>query len=407
MITPRSKAAGALYYPYIHIKDLNWLLSNLIIFPCIKRMVPMHFIPRDSNEVRALSEWVGDQEPLLQPAYLFSPRAEQAQSNLAGKLKRDAQNDEFVRSYGQAAASELRHEKDYGFQIHVQKLSRELKDALAHTQLAWNPINKEPYDQHSEYVELHPRVGEAVMSTLAIACAQDDGLDIVGDRRTGQLHRCLLEKRLDTVYESWLGLETNLEPPQAASGEELMEFMVGMTADLSTLSVDAIRDLVAEREAIDDLITALREEATKIPTMGAGNKREDFFKQASTKIMEKWESDRNNLSNFWSAFFGQDTAKLASSFATTVADKTLTGFATGTLGAAGKAAITASIAGSAANAGWIGALATGGIIGAGAGLIIGLVAHTGVTYHRQAQRAKNSPYRFLTTLETTGVLCRF
>jgi len=405
MTTPRSKAAGALYYPYIHIKDLNWLLSNLIIFPCIKRMVPMNFTPRDSNEVKALSKWEGKQEALLQPADLSSPRSLQAQANLAGKLRRDAQNHEFVLRYGEAATRAPLDEEDYGFQIHVKKLSDELKDALAHTQLAWDPVNREPYDRRSEYIELHPRVGEAVMSTVAIACAQDDGLDIVGDSRTGQLHRCLLEKRLDTVYESWLGLEINPEPPPDASGEELMEFFVGMTANLSTLSVDAIRALVAERKAIDDLIKALRDEAADIPTMSAGKKRDDSFKQAVTTIMEKWESDRNNLSNFWRAFFGRDTAKLASGFATTVAEKTLTGFATGTL--AGKATLTASIAGSAANAGWVGALATGGVIGAGAGLIIGLVAHAGITYDKQARRAKNSPYRFLTTLETAGVLCRF
>src|SRR5690349_12636382 len=113
MTTPRSKAAGALYYPYIHIKDLNWLLSNLIIFPCIKRMVPMNFTPRDSNEVQALSKWEEDgPEALLQPADLSSPRSLQAQANLAGRLKRDAQNYEFVLRYGEAAARAPLDEED-------------------------------------------------------------------------------------------------------------------------------------------------------------------------------------------------------------------------------------------------------------------------------------------------------
>jgi hypothetical protein len=55
-----------------------------------------------------------------------------------------------------------------------------------------------------------------------------------------------------------------------------------------------------------------------------------------------------------------------------------------------------------ASTGWLGSLAAGGIIGAGAGLVIGLVAHSGKTYYKRAQGEKNSPYRFLTTLENTG-----
>jgi hypothetical protein len=34
--------------------------------------------------------------------------------------------------------------------------------------LAWQPHSPEPYDYYAEYVELHPRVGEAVISTLAV-----------------------------------------------------------------------------------------------------------------------------------------------------------------------------------------------------------------------------------------------
>lgn len=403
----KRKVAGALYYPYIHIDNVDWLLSNLIIFPCIKRMIPMNFTGRDSVRVRALAEDFDGREALLQRANLFSPTVIQAQSNLATKLKRDGKDNRFLSHYDKQAAGSVIDSNPYGFQIHVQKLSEELKDALFDTQLAWDADKKEPYDKHSEYVEVHPRVGEAVMSTLAISCAQDDGLDIVGDKRSGELHRCLLEKRLDTVYESWLGLDSEVEPPQPATGEELMEFIFGFAGNLSTLSVDSIRALSAERAPIDDLLSALREEAATIPTMRRGEKRGEFFKQTTTKIMENWERDRNNLSNFGRAFFGRDSANLATKFATTVGEKTLTGLTTGTLGAAGTATLSAAIGGSAANAGWVGALATGGVIGAGAGLIIGLIAHSGTTYHQQAKRSANSPYRFLTTLEEKGVLFRF
>jgi hypothetical protein len=260
----------------------------------------------------------------------------------------------------------------------------------------------------SEYVEVHPNVGEAVMSTLAIACAQDDGLDIVGDKRTRELHRCLLEKDLDSVYDAWLKLNTNMPPPKEASGEELLEFILGISGDLSKLSTDALRELNKEREPIDALMTELRKEARKINRMNPGKKRDEQFQEVAAQVMKKWEGDRNNLSNFGRAFFGRDTADLATKFVSAVADKTLTGVATGAIAGAGaKATLTTAAAASAANAGWVGALAAGGVIGAGAGLIIGVIAHAGKTYHDQRKRAKNTPYRFLTTLENAGILCRF
>jgi hypothetical protein len=49
------------------------------------------------------------------------------------------------------------------------------------------------------------------MATIAIASAQSDGLDIVGDERSGTLHRVLLEQDLDSIYDAWLG---NTMPPR-------------------------------------------------------------------------------------------------------------------------------------------------------------------------------------------------
>jgi hypothetical protein len=397
-------SAGALYYPYIHINDLNWLRANLLIFPVVQRMVPMNFVPGDSEGVRQFTQWFGKKEPLLRPADLWTKRSLQAQASLVLKLRRDSEDEEFLTRYGRKAARKLVNAKDHGFQIHAAKLSEELKGVLmTGNKLAWKPHNPEIYDRNSGYIEVHPRVGQAVMSTLAVACAQASGLDIVGDERSGPLHHCLLEKDLEKIYEWWLDPSTEMDDPKAASGEELMEFILGIPGDLSALSVEKLHQIAAEREPIDKLITTLREQAARIPTMDEGKQRESAFKQAADDVMKKWESDRKNLSGFARAFFGQDTAKLATSFASTVADKTLTGLVAG---AATKATVTATAAAGSASAGWLGSLAAGGIIGAGAGLVIGLIAHAGTTYYKQVQREKNSPYRFLTTLEDAGVVFR-
>jgi hypothetical protein len=396
MTSPKSSSAGALYYPYIHIQDANWLRANLIIFPCVKRMVPMNFVPGDDPSIREFANPLKDKPPLLQPANLWSDRSLRAQATLAKKLRADSKNKAFLERYGQRAARELIGQSDPGFQIHTMKLANDLRDALSeHSRLAWQPIVADG----PGYVELHPRVGEAVMSTLAVACAQGEGLDIVGDKRSGPLHQCLLEKDLNSIYEAWLNPDDQMAPPSQASSEELLEFIIGIEGDPSALSAEKLYALSEERESIDALISAVREQAAKIPTMDEGPGREDAFKQAASKVMDKWKADRKNLSRFFRDFFGADSAKLGSDFLSKVADKTLTGL---TGGAGGAAVAKAAVIGS--SAGWVGSLSAGGVIGAGAGLVIGVIMHGASTYGKQVRREKDSPYKFLTTLEDLGVL---
>src|SRR5438067_3296950 len=124
MATTRSKYRGALYYPYIHIHELDWLRANLLIFPQVERMLPMNFTPLDDPGVREFAqEWRpqgGEAQPaLLQPADIFNKRVRQAQSVLAYKLKLDSQDEGFLLRYGKEAARKLVPKNDPGFQIHA------------------------------------------------------------------------------------------------------------------------------------------------------------------------------------------------------------------------------------------------------------------------------------------------
>jgi hypothetical protein len=166
-------------------------------------MLPRDFTPDDSDEVRAFT-WSPNRPGLLSPANLWTERAQDAQEALARRLREDAQDPAFCSKYGPLATRQALALDDQGFQIHHQKLAQPLGDALRSTGLAWEPHSPETYDERAEYVELHPRVGEAVMSTLAIAAATGEGLDIVGDDRSGRLHDCLLQRRAEEIYDAWL-----------------------------------------------------------------------------------------------------------------------------------------------------------------------------------------------------------
>ncbi len=127
---------NALYYPYIHIHDVNWLKATLLLFSEVRRMLPDSFTPNDSDEVRAFA----NRSPsLLSGANLWTKRAQDAQVALARRLSDDAQDTSFRSKYGRAATRQALAADDQGFLIHQWKLAEPLKDALRSTELAWDP----------------------------------------------------------------------------------------------------------------------------------------------------------------------------------------------------------------------------------------------------------------------------
>ena len=162
-------ATNALYYPYIHIRDIEWLKGTLLLFSQVRRMLPGGgFTPADREEVLPFIQAYANGRSLVCSADLFSERCQSAQRKLAERLLRDAKDPEFVRAHGFYEARKGLTAVDFGFQIHQQKLIPALRNALKDSRLAWKPGMPEPYDEYIEYIELHPRVGEAVMSTLAM-----------------------------------------------------------------------------------------------------------------------------------------------------------------------------------------------------------------------------------------------
>jgi hypothetical protein len=329
---------NALYYPYTHIRDVNWLKATLLLFSEVRRMMPYQYTPDDSLEVQAFAQF--PLKTFLSVANIWTPRAIAAQEDLANKLLADAQNAAFRSKYGRFATRQALKSNDRGFQIHQRKLSKPLKNALRSTELAWVPDSPEPYDIDAEYVELHPRVGEAVMSTLAIAAATGESLDIVGDSRSGHLHECLLEQKADEIYNAWLHPPALPAAPKKPEGEDLFEFLVGFACNISAVTPDALAAL--DREPLRKLIAQLRVLASEMPAMDPGAEREKYFRDVASKVLNDWGSDRSNLASYWGQFFGKGLADTSKKFVEKVAENLTSGVekaATGGLAGAAAAAI--------------------------------------------------------------------
>jgi len=378
--------SGALYYPYINIEDIDWLKGSLLLFDSVSRMLPPDYPVGFKDDFR-LADY--QDAGLLRRADLFSDRSFAAQEVLAAKFLADAQDPEFLRRYGRESAEALLSgSHPYGFQIHRDRATLPARDTLFDVGLAWEPSVSEPWDVDLRYVQMHPRVGQVVMSTIAIASAQSEGLDIVGDARSGPLHRVLLEQDLDSIYDAWLG-GSMPAPPSPASEEQVFEFMIASTADVSGLTPDALRAL--DREPLADLLKAIKREASEIPAMDPGPLRTGRFVDVTSRILADWQTDRRNLSPFWKSFFGEG-GREATAFLKKGADGMTTA-----IGAAGGGGVT-----------W--GLLLGhfeqGLFAAGGSLIVGLATTAILSRRRLRDHAANSPYRYLTLLEERGVTFR-
>ena len=382
----------ALYYPFIHIRDVDWLKATLLLFSQVRRMVPFRWDPEDGYEIRPFTA-----AHLIERANLGSPRAQKAQRQLAKKLERDAEDPKFLARFGREATLLNRAPDGYGFQIHQGKLHPKLQKALRGSGLAWEPLRPEPYDTYGQYAELHPRVGQAVMATLAIACAKADGLDIVGDRRSEGLHRCLLEKDADAVYETWLGRKRKdrMPEPSGATGRELFEFMIGVACDVRALDAKKLARMGEDREPIRHLMDRLGKRAKHIEVMDPGRERDEYFKDEVSGILNEWRRDRANMANYWRTFFGADLLDSGGSFLEKVAEKALSPPERFSGSSLTKKAT-----------GLVGGLAVGNLVSAGAGLAVALLVNAGESYITVRKRARTSHYRYLSMMEKAGVVFR-
>jgi len=305
----------------------------------------------------------------------------------------DARKSDFLSRFGREAAraEAERLGNIYGFQIHIKKLDVTLRQALADSDLAWHPTSPEPYRVGDNYLELHPRVGEAVMATLAIACATSDGLSIVGDKRSGPLHDCLLRRDPGQVYDTWLQPTDGLPDPVPPTANELFGFLVSFACDTSELSPMHLAEMQGNREPLQRLMRSLEQRAGAMVAMDAGPRRTEQFRDEAHRILESWRNDRANMDSFWRRFFGGDLVDKGAGFLETVI---------------GNAVNAAPAVTAAAGSGLAGLALDGPMLAALAGLGVGVLAHGAKSYGNMKLAEGGSPYRYLTIVQKAGVVFR-
>ena len=295
----------ALNYPYIRVRSADWLKRTLLIFPHVVRMTPFQDAPADDPEVAAFASYESGNKPLLRAADLFAGHVRAAQLELVQELRNrlEAEGPIFRRRFGWKAAHgahgivgkstvwDRRLSFGATFQIHRYKIFHELSEFLREEDLAWTPDSE--FADGPDYLEMHPQLGEAVMATLAMACAENEGLQVVTE--FPQLHSKLLGIPREKILTACLD---GVAPSGETSGRQIAEFLVYRRCNVDMLSAENIVALKQERDALADFRGKLDELAKTLPpTIFSEKVLQEKLNEALNDMFREWARDQANLSS--------------------------------------------------------------------------------------------------------------
>jgi len=360
----------ALYYPYIHIQDANWLKATLLCFPSVRRMVPGGYEPDDSHVVREFCELMGPRNrPLLSSVNLFGKGATRAETHLLEKLK---SNDELIRKkYSKAKTMEELGDSAEEFRLHDEKIMGSLCDYLTGSSendaLAWRttqPKDRTHRRSSGMWLALHPSLGTAILSVKAVSIAEDFGLDIVTD--SSRAHQAVVTQTEEDIFDDLIGRTIpNRAQSEQDTVDDLAEIVMTTSFDVSKLSPKQIADLLADGKDLRRFKDALIPFASRIPPIRDSEERKKRLKDAAAEVAKEWEKYKKSLPKFaLEALLDLKDIKWPEIASSLAAGGSIAGFS------------------------------------AGAGLGIGVVSYAGVKIWRKYKERTDSPYRYLNKIAT-------
>ena len=356
----------ALYYPFIHIRDANWLKAALLTFPQVRRIVPSGFTLSDLEEIRPFGKVRGATGTALladEPAEMRS--VQEAQERLLERL--EAAPREALERFTRARAEAELAADSFAFHMHAGKM-RPLLYFLRSHGIAW-PARPASGGAPAEWFAMHPRLGEAIMSVIAIAIAEEKKLDIVTS--SGRIHGALARLDDESIVAPLLGGTAPKRPAEHAesnSVDELCQAVMLTGFDLAKLTALDIAELQKDGRDLKRFKNELLKITAAIPDIADAHDRERRLQSAAGHVVDEWEKYKKSLPRF---------AQQA------LADPA---------GWKPAEALASVIPGSASST----------LLTAGAGIMVGLAVLSGAGAWRGYREKVSSPYQFLTRIQRAG-----
>jgi ElaB/YqjD/DUF883 family membrane-anchored ribosome-binding protein len=377
------QARRALYYPYIHPKDLEWVKGTLLAFGQINRVVPDGFPLRDLPEVSWLRDEMGpDGEPLICAVSPEWPDIEFAQARLFNVLMA-VDKTQLTARFSRAATAE-QFGFDNRFEIHEDKFHEGLLSWLGRGELAWPSPG--PTERTGNWWGVHPVLGEAVTSVMAIAAARHKGLDIVTE--SVALHAALASLDEQQVLGELLSPFAPPAPPAVQPVQvvdQLGHIVMTTMLDLQQLSVKDVAEIVQHGDDLRRFREALSRIASDVPLDAAPAVREGMLRDRADIVVAEWEKHRKSMPK-----------KLREALRDTTAEQSRKG-----LEKAGDAITQAMASGGAVGAATLfsGNSLHTAALSAGVGFAIGLVLTSG---RKLFSKSPDDPFQYLSLVEKAG-----
>jgi hypothetical protein len=355
--TSVSASRPALYYPYIHIRSEHWLKATLLCFPRVFRMIPYaEYAPEDSAQIQ---QYV---QPDKRGARLLDSRGTAAEAALAAQQillqKLEAHRDFVESTYSRKHAGQ----QDEGYLIHDAKMDVGLREYLLRHRLAWPAVNPDGVG-HRQWLALHHVLGRAIMSTIALAIAQQYGFDIVTDNAT--THETLISTDQDQILDGLLGGSIAPSINEATTANELGQLVISMSGvNLKALRPVDIVELKEEKQDFCRFRALLLEKAAELGNIPDATERCERLRPVAEEIVQAWHDYRRALpKRLAQLLFDASKVKVPDVVATALANVTTTAAA-----------------------------------GAAAGFAVCLLTYGGMRVYGDYRQRSTSPYRWLSRI---------
>lgn len=291
-----SETKYALYYPYIHIRDENWLKGTILAFQQVQRLVPNRFTIKDQAITRTYAALEGPAGPLLKSLVVEAPEVGSTQAWLHDKLL-ERINDLKTRYAESTLPPELRAGPQ-AFEMHTGKfLDHGLLTLLMKHHLAWHSREAGKPDSF-DWVTLHPKLGAAMMSILALAVARVKGLSVVTPSQF--VHQQLLAEQEEAVLQKLLDVpfSAGTESAADATTEELSHVVLTTGFDLTRLTAEQICELLKEGKDLRAFRIAVAGFASNIPSGLDHEEHQKRLRHEAEAVLEEWNGYTKGLPSF-------------------------------------------------------------------------------------------------------------
>jgi len=307
----------ALNYPYIRVRDVEWLKSTLLLFPHVARIRP-YDAPEDDPEIDVFAHTIGARDETLLRSIYPHDIPHHLQDDLVDHLRAALSRDgkALRRRFGRSATQRELEGRGSGgdvwakrmrgiTQVHHEKFAPQLLYELRENGLVWKPDQPD----HWNYVEMHRVIGDAVMSSLAFAAAQARGMRLVTE--FPDLYAQTINRPIGEIF-SGVTAKPFRERPSVLSrkGELLAEAVIFRHCDLSRLDAESLAMLSKEHEALSDFRESVEEFARTIPTeMTDTNVVSQHLADRAQYVIQRWKATKRNSLPSFRKIFGEEAGK--------------------------------------------------------------------------------------------------